>query len=873
MMRKLVKNKALAVCLMAAFAAATAMSATWTGSAGTTSWNNSNNWNPVGVPIVSTSAIIGGDAIVNFDMSGNFERREVTSLSNNARLTIAGKRILHGNNGAATFTISDNALLTHSGDYFIVGQHAAGTINQTGGTVNAAINRGFFFSDNLTAAGSAYYLTGGFLNVRFVAQGDGWFNEFLGRKQARGLFHINGGHASFTVNDGLTRYVDIVSGGNSVFQIDSGSATFTGFTYFTLGHRGDNGSGDGKDEAKVVLNGGSLNIATRPTGSMVVGGPGGRGRLEVNGGTLTVSSPIGLWVGNELAGVVRQTGGKVIIEGNIELGRHANANGSYYLLDGGELRANNILLHANAGATVKFVFNSGRITLNGDRTALLNAAWFKTLPGVVAEYDAANNITRIYRFPYAHDPSPEVGMVDAGVLSGDKVAVTLSWKTGLDLNNPGQPNPAITKHSLYMTNGTTDPNLALIDEISAGNPVAATAAYGPMMLDLDARYYWRVDLSAAGVGPTEPNDPNSLAGRIWYFDTPKSVPAIVEHPAGQTANPGQTVQFAVNVVSVTQASYTWYKSVNNLVTPDVDTVVAAGSNVLTIVNVQGSHEGYYYCKVVNKGGVVYSRVASLGILRKVAHWTLDSADYVAGKYRDISGGGRHADPNGTPLFVDGIVDGDKNTGTVAANGAVTITEGTGWASAGSFNPSDHTGAFTVSAWVHRTGETLTNSMIVCKRSAWAAGQTSWIFMVNNSGQLRLQSWGLGTINAPVGVVTQNNWHHVAVAFNGSSAVLYIDGVRAASGSYTLGDGLDSTFWIGRNESINERFDGYLDDIRIFNYALTDETVVDIFHAETGQYICLYEQANDLNKDCAVNLFDFAIIAENWLKNGFYPSRN
>ena len=204
---------------------------------------------------------------------------------------------------------------------------------------------------------------------------------------------------------------------------------------------------------------------------------------------------------------------------------------------------------------------------------------------------------------------------------------------------------------------------------------------------------------------------------------------------------------------------------------------------------------------------------------------------------------------------------------------MTITEGTGWASAGSFNPSDHTGAFTVSAWVHRTGETLTNSMIVCKRSAWAAGQTSWIFMVNNSGQLRLQSWGLGTINAPVGVVTQNNWHHVAVAFNGSSAVLYIDGVRAASGSYTLGDGLDSTFWIGRNESINERFDGYLDDIRIFNYALTDETVVDIFHAETGQYICLYEQANDLNKDCAVNLFDFAIIAENWLKNGFYPSRN
>lgn len=871
MMHKLVRNKMLAVCVMAAFAAATAMSATWTGAAGTTSWNNLNNWNPAGVPVNTTEVVIGGDAAVNYDVGGNVERRASTTLSDNARLTISGKRFLHASGGAATFTISDNAQLTQSGDYFLVGQNAVGTINQAGGTINATINRGFFMTDNLAAAGTSYHLTGGSLNVRFAAQGDAWFNEFLGRKQAYSLFHVDGGHANFSVNDGLTRYVDIVSGGNSVLQIDSGSASFAGFTYFTVGHKGDNGTGDGKDEAKVVLNGGSLSIATRPAGSMVVGGPAGRGRLEVHGGTLTLSSPVGLWVGNEFAGVVEQTGGKVVIDGSIELGRHVNANGSYYLLDGGELRAANILLHANAGAAVKFVFNNGRITLNGDRTDLLNATWFKTLPGVVAEFDAVNNITSIYRFPYAHDPSPEVGMVDVGTLSGDKVAVTLSWKTGLDMNNPGQPNPAVTTHSLYMADNMTDPNLVLITEIEAGDPVAATMTYGPVMLDLDKRYYWRVDLTADGVPPTEPNNPNSLAGRLWYFDTLKSIPAILGHPASQIANPGQTVEFTVNAASVTLPVYTWYKSADILVTPDVDTVVDTGENVLTLVSVQGSHEGYYYCKVANEGGVVYSQVASLGVSRKVAHWTLDSVGYVAGQYQDISGEGHHADPNGTPLFVDGIVDGDKDAGTVAANGAVTINEGTGWASAGSFNPSAYTGALTISTWVHRTGTALTNSMIVCKRSAWGAGQTSWIFMVNNQGQLRLQSWGLGTINAPTGLVTLNQWHHVAVTFDGSTAAMYIDGVRAASGAYTLGDGLDSTFWIGRNESLNERFDGYLDDIQLFNYALTDEDVIDIFYAETGRHICLYEQANDLNKDCVVDLLDFAVIAANWLQDGFYPN--
>lgn len=869
---KCVTNKPLTLCVMALLAAATAVSATWTGGAGTTSWNNLNNWDTGVVPNNVTDVFIGGEAIVNYDVSGNVERRALTTLSDNARLTISGKRLLHANGGPATFTLSDNATLTQSGDYFLIGQNAVGTIYQTGGTVNASINRGFFMTDNIGGAGSAYYLTGGTLNVRFTASGDNWFNEFLGRKRAYGLFHIDGGHANFSVNDGLTRHVDLVSDGNSVFRIDSGSATYTGFTHFTIGHRGDAGSGDGIDEVAVILNGGALSITTRPAGSMVVGGPGGRGRLEVNGGTLTLTSPLGMWIGNEFSGVVQQTGGKVAITGPVELGRHANAIDSSYLMNGGELTATDILLHANAHPSVKFVFTSGRITLNGDRTGILNEAWFKTFPGVVAAYDENADVTHIYRFPYAHDPNPENGQVDAGdILSGDKVAVTLSWKTGLDSSNPAQPNPAVTKHYLYMADSLADPNLVLVDVIDAGSPVAATITVGPKMLDLDKRYYWRVELETAGVEQTEPNDPNALAGRLWYFDTPKSIPLILTSPVSQVANPGQTVEFTVTAASVTPEEYTWYKSANDVVTPDVDTIVGNGSNVLTLVNVHSGDEAYYYCKVSNPGGAVYSQVASLGVFRKVAHWTLDSADYVAAQYLDISGENNHADPNGTLTFVDGIVDGDNDATNPVAGGAVLITEGTGWASAGSFNPSAHTGAFTASAWVYRTGDELTNSMIVSKRSAWAAGQTAWIFMVNNSGQLRLQSWGLGTINAPAGRVTLNTWHHVAAAFDGTTAELYIDGVRVAGGAYTLGDGALSTFWIGRNESLNERFDGALDDIQIYNYALTPEDIVDLYFAETGKPICLYALPNDLNDDCVIDMLDFAIIAESWLSDGFYPS--
>ena len=76
----------------------------------------------------------------------------------------------------------------------------------------------------------------------------------------------------------------------------------------------------------------------------------------------------------------------------------------------------------------------------------------------------------------AQDPAPSDG-TDRILLDA-----VLSWTTGKDPNNPTEPNPEITKHFVYISNGSpTDPNMTLAEAISAGDPPAPTAQHAPAL--------------------------------------------------------------------------------------------------------------------------------------------------------------------------------------------------------------------------------------------------------------------------------------------------------------------------------------------------------------------------------------------------------
>jgi hypothetical protein len=70
------------------------------------------------------------------------------------------------------------------------------------------------------------------------------------------------------------------------------------------------------------------------------------------------------------------------------------------------------------------------------------------------------------------------------------------------------------------------------------------------------------------------------------------------------------------------------------------------------------------------------------------------------------------------------------------------------------------------------------------------------------------------------------------------------------------------------------FDGQIDDIKVYNYPLTELSVAQAYNDATGESVCVLSRrpsANfDFNGDCIVGLADFTVFAGQWLKCGIYP---
>jgi len=490
-----------------------------------------------------------------------------------------------------------------------------------------------------------------------------------------------------------------------------------------------------------------------------------------------------------------------------------------------------------------------------------------------------------YSIFQAWGPTPADGAINQGVINGSSVDVTFGWNTGVDPDNTSVPNPDITKHYFYIQEG--EPNFVGVTplEIDAGSPVQPTASTGPLPLEFDATYYWRVDESING---STPEDPNTITGPVWSFEGLKSIPVIVTAPSSTVVGPGEPAQLSVEVSSLTTAAYTWYKTADNsIATPDDDTVAGTAAD-LVWTSAAVSDEGYYYCKVTNASGEAdaqFTPVVTLGVAREVAHWTFDSADLVGGLYQDMSGEGHHAEPNIVPTalsFVDGVS--PLKTGEAVDFSAETLTV----ADAGDWAPSAYTGQFTFSAWVKWNGANGSWQGVLANRVS-PTEANFYIEIRQDNGNIQIGSphFGNGDIigkNLPVG-----QWAHVVVAADRAlGVIIYVDGIPVASRvpardiPYALLPLYVGSLGRTASGSLNNPFNGVFDDVRIFNTAFDRYAVADLYYGITEKPLCLNRDNVSLEfdvagggtdgdePDCRVNLADFAVFAETWMNCGYYP---
>ena len=146
---------------------------------------------------------------------------------------------------------------------------------------------------------------------------------------------------------------------------------------------------------------------------------------------------------------------------------------------------------------------------------------------------------------------------------------------------------------------------------------------------------------------------------------------------------------------------------------------------------------------------------------------------------------------------------------------------------------------TIMAWVD-LNSTFAASGVV-------AGQPGFQVRINSSRNLEAVVNGstvtfnsiaaANTLNSPLTVpftttpLATSQWYHVAAVYNGTTVTLYLNGLKVARANAT-GSIASSVLTLGKNpSSLTEYFRGKIDEVRVFNSALTDLQVQRMVYQE------------------------------------------
>ena len=137
---------------------------------------------------------------------------------------------------------------------------------------------------------------------------------------------------------------------------------------------------------------------------------------------------------------------------------------------------------------------------------------------------------------------------------------------------------------------------------------------------------------------------------------------------------------------------------------------------------------------------------------------------------------------------------------------------------------------TVSAWIKP--KSLSGTFEISNQGQWDGGPwTGWRFrQVNSSINFKLGDNTSTAYETSGGTLIQNNWQHVVGVWDGSYIHIYLNGqevVKTAKSFTYVGN--SDYHSIGKYVGSAYFFNGQIDDVRIYNYALTTEQIKTIYN--------------------------------------------
>jgi hypothetical protein len=181
----------------------------------------------------------------------------------------------------------------------------------------------------------------------------------------------------------------------------------------------------------------------------------------------------------------------------------------------------------------------------------------------------------------------------------------------------------------------------------------------------------------------------------------------------------------------------------------------------------------------------------------------------------------------------------------------------------------------VAAWIY-IRQDMSSARVVVKGNN---DRESYEIEINNEDQFICQfrdpcgtRYGLDN-----GVVWPDEWIHVAGTYDGNSISSYVNGQLEESKDVNNPYGLSQDvngLAIGnkaRGDANDTPFEGTIDDVRVYNYGLSQAEVAWLATEGTGVFL-LTSPANLLSGEEpeVINLRDFARLMESWLDDKFWP---
>ena len=307
-------------------------------------------------------------------------------------------------------------------------------------------------------------------------------------------------------------------------------------------------------------------------------------------------------------------------------------------------------------------------------------------------------------------------------------------------------------------------------------------------------------------------------------------PSISSQPSSVTCVTNSTTNFSITASGDSPISYRW--QTNSVDVSNGNHWAGASTSSLWISNtIAGDSNLLARCILSNSCGIITSSVATLTVTNGVGgggstsnlvgYWAFDDnlvlSNTVTSATNSVSGGSS-ATLTGAYLWTAGHI-----------AGAIKLTSGA-YASAGSAAECNLTNSGTVAAWFNVVGIAV-HQMLVCKGNLGTDRNGYLVDIAGNSSTphvlVELANTSTNQIVTGTTTFSVNVWHHVAVTWDGSWVQIYIDGTLDSVGAVaqTLNvNSAASTLYFGKDNGVTAPYSGYLDDLRIYNYALSPSAI-------------------------------------------------